>query len=157
MLRKVKEDGSTTKWLASKRWFLRSKHSLLVEIHNKPLFYFIQRLRVTMPIKRIGSLLNSIFWIFFGPLRLFFSVHNVLLGSFHLYMSKIIEKTHNSAFSLMRHWAHAPFQVLLHASNQVLILHVIQITILILTLGLLVHAPAQFLLSRLTKRDPHVE
>ena len=31
-----------------------------------------------------------------------FSVHNVLLGSFHLYNGKIIEKTHNSACSPIR-------------------------------------------------------
>ena len=45
--------------------------------------------------------------------RIFFSVHNVLLGSFHLYNGKIIEKTHNSTCSHIRLWAHAPFQELL--------------------------------------------
>ena len=46
-----------------------------------------------------------------------FSVQNVLLGSFHLYISKIIEKTHNNTCCLMRHWAHAPFQVILFVIN----------------------------------------
>ena len=51
----------------------------------------------------------------------FFSVQNVLLGSFHLYNGKIIEKTHNSACSPIRLWAHAPFQELLHVKNKILI------------------------------------
>ena len=83
------------------------------------------------------------------------------IRSFHLYNSKIIEKTSNNTCSLMPLWAHAPLECYYCVHNskirfQRLVTATIQIYNSILIKGLLVHAPALMTYYiNLLQRGPH--